>query len=288
MMYCAKPCMRELRRTSMLMRQRVSTSLSQMCLETSQDLLYKATGLFQVGARPFASASSCTSICWKTGTVPFYMSIGLVPPGWPAHCLHISFVAIVAKVAHMTICTYKAFAVTGFEQWAYIVIVMEMASNVVLLCTVSRSAKFRELVLGRVPEVQETIDPEMLSSVKWDVLPGYITPKEQASAFLMVPRIPVMSRAAWAFGLLRVNRFLVGLLERFGRLHPFQLEDLDLAYERWACVVAFAHDPTGTARSTSTWPCSGSSAYSRSWRLCLWNPVSRSAWSGCSRIPSPT
>eukprot|EP00439_Symbiodinium_sp_Y106_P062452 s1482_g9.t1 len=164
---------------------------------------------------------------------------------------------------------------------------------------VSRSAKFRELVLERVPDVQETIDPEMRSSVKWDVLPCFIsltvwsvchllqvklTPKGQASALLMVPWTPGLSRAGWAFALLQVNRFLVGLLERFGQLYPFQLEDLDLAYERWACVVAFT-------RQASYWHSMVYLHMSMFWFLSIFPllaiEICRSAWSGGSLIPLP-
>ena len=88
--------------------------------------------------------------------------------------------------------------------------------------------------------------------MNWDLLPASVClavwilchllqvklmPKEQHSALLMVPWIPMVSRTAWALALLRLNRFLIGLLEQFGQLHPFQWEHIDLAFEPWLCSL---------------------------------------------------
>ena len=51
--------------------------------------------------------------------------MGLVPAGWPCHCLHFSLVIIVCKVTYMIAC--KAVSITGFEPWAYLILVMEMS-----------------------------------------------------------------------------------------------------------------------------------------------------------------
>ena len=58
---------------------------------------------------------------------------------------------------------------------------MEVSSFLVLLCMPSRPPNFRQFMLERVPEVQETIDPETRPSVKWDVLPGFHLPSRLES-----------------------------------------------------------------------------------------------------------
>ena len=68
---------------------------------------------------------SCTGVlatCWTA-----YVGMGLVPAGWPCHCLHFSLVIIVCKVTYMIACAYKAVSITGFEPWAYLILVMEMS-----------------------------------------------------------------------------------------------------------------------------------------------------------------
>ncbi|CAE7037967.1 unnamed protein product [Symbiodinium natans] len=185
-----------------------------------------------------------------------YFLIGLAPSGWSKISQRaVLAVAILTTAGTWAIGFYWTRASEGRQQWIHVVGLMECTSFLALLVGVSRSRGFRELLLERLPEAQQILlDSGTHYSAAWDIWPIFgscatwllclvaETQLRQADegTIVLPPMQPFLLSAAWAYALLRFNSFLVLLVERFAQTTSRHLEDVDLAYEQWACIVAFA------------------------------------------------
>ncbi|CAE7261966.1 unnamed protein product [Symbiodinium natans] len=232
--------------------------MDQMRAACDQALLSRAAKLFALSEDSVVDtggpwrAMDCFTALWGGF---LYFLIGLAPSGWS----RISQKAVLAGAILMTAGTwaigfYWIWASEGRQQWIHAVGLLERTSFLALLFGVSRSTGFRELLLERLPEAQEIlldsatqysvardIWPVSASSVMWLLcLVAETQLRRDEGAVVPPPVQPIFLCAAWAYALLRFNSFLVLLVERFAQSTSRHLEDVELAYEQWACIVAFA------------------------------------------------
>ncbi|CAE7337719.1 unnamed protein product [Symbiodinium natans] len=237
------------------------SSMSQMRLVADQDLLRRATLIFASREDLPEDEEKCRAAdCFMvivSGFLQLFM--GLLPGGWSKRRPISSLViAVVLTATPWFISLYGMIVCSGMPQWSHVIHLMEQTSFLALLWGVSCSKGFRELVMVRMHEVQERLDSAMQSSMKWDFMPIFaamaiwmLCYAAQLQMSLQVetswsswsgllPMLPALPRAAWAYTLLRFNRFLILLVDCFAQSSARHMDEMNLVYEQWACIVAFA------------------------------------------------
>ncbi|CAE7809608.1 unnamed protein product [Symbiodinium sp. CCMP2456] len=140
----------------------------------------------------------------------------------------------------------------GYEKWSHTLYALEAVVFFLLLATVSSSDDFRELMQERIPEMQKTLGSRLQTSLKFDLLPlgvylvicllcfVFLVQLHPGSIAHPFPISLALQRLGWAFVLLRLNRSMVILLDRFAVAYAQRPADFQIAYEEWAYIAALA------------------------------------------------
>mmetsp|Transcript_66389 Transcript_66389/g.155607 ORF Transcript_66389/g.155607 Transcript_66389/m.155607 type:complete len:484 (-) Transcript_66389:203-1654(-) len=232
-------------------------SMKQLRHVSNHDLVANP-GLSMIALSDFSQErdiKSCFAVSrlMSLASILLHLTIGLVPAGCRGHWTKVLRISTkLLSAVFCLLCGYRSYMTTGYEKWSHTLYAMEAVAFFLLLATVCSSDAFRELMQERLPEMQRTLDSRLQASLKLDLLPICVylliglacfvalSQLHPGSVFHSYPISSAIQRVAWAFALLRLNRSMTILLDRFAVSYAEQPTDFQLAYKQWAYIAAFA------------------------------------------------